>query len=271
MATLIVTLSTSLARRILPSVKHAYRYARYLAKAAPIMYPRLVECNVCGWRGKHFVSSVWHEHCSCPKCGSGVRLRLLFAALAHLEPVVFANLVDNRRVLHFAPEPGLERKLENRAAEYVTADYLRPWCDLQLDISDMHPIDDGRFDLLIACDVLQHVKHDRRAIREIHRVLSPEGCAILTVNQKDHLAKTYDDPSIIDPDEREKAFGEPDQFRIYGNDFPATLESAGFQVSAVSEKDFPGHLVKKYILFPPRLSTRSLATNFRKVFFARKK
>ncbi len=113
--------------------------------------------------------------------------------------------------------------------------------------------------------------HDRRAIREIHRVLSPEGCAILTVPQKDHLAKTYDDPSIIDPDEREKAFGQPDHLRIYGNDFPATLESAGFQVSAVSEKDFPGHLVKKYILFPPRLSTRSLATNFRKVFFARKK
>jgi SAM-dependent methyltransferase len=50
--------------------------------------------------------------------------------------------------------------------------------------------------LLIACDVLEHVPDDHRAMREIHRVLRRGGYAILTVPQQDGLAETLEDATI---------------------------------------------------------------------------
>ncbi len=249
-------------------LKAALRYVKYLIKAAPIMFPRRVECNVCGWQGKRLLSDVWHKHSVCPRCRSGVRHRLLAAALAQIEPLSFEAIVENKCVLHFAPEPTMQDRVRSHAAIYLTADYLNPRRDLQLDISDMHTIGDGDFELLIACDVLEHVEDDRRAMREIHRVLSPGGFAILTVPQKDHLAETFEDPSIVDPAERERVYGQCDHLRIYGDDFQTRLEQAGFEVIPVSERDFPTAQVQRHVLFPPELSTHPLATNYRKVYFA---
>ena len=48
------------------------------------------------------------------------------------------------------------------------------------------------------------------------------------------------------------------------------LEGVGFAVRAIDEKNFSPELVKKHVLFPPVLSTHPLATNHRKVFFAKK-
>jgi SAM-dependent methyltransferase len=234
------------------------------------MYPRLVECNVCGWQGKRFLSDAWHEHSQCPRCHSAVRHRLFIAALQHIDPFTFTQLIKDCSVLHFAPEQFIEQRLKSLASEYLTSDYLNARRDFQIDISDMQEIHDNNFDLLIACDVLEHVRDHHRAMREIHRVLRPGGYAILTVPQKDHLAKTYEDLSITAPDERERAFGQHDHLRIYGNDFPTMLEAARFSVTAVSERDFPEKLVERHVLFPPKLSANKLATNYRKVFFAQK-
>ena len=65
--------------------KGVLRGAKFYIQAAPLAWPKLVECNVCGWEGKHLVSDNWHEHTQCPKCRSGVRHRLLTAALRHCE------------------------------------------------------------------------------------------------------------------------------------------------------------------------------------------
>jgi hypothetical protein len=57
---------------------------------------------------------------------------------------------------------------------------------------------------------------------------------------------------------------------MYGDDFVDTLKSCGFEVTAVNETYFDEALVKKHVLFPPILSERPLATNYRKVFFGKK-
>jgi SAM-dependent methyltransferase len=250
--------------------KGVLRGAKFYIQAAPLAWPKLVECNACGWEGKHFVSDGWHEQTQCPKCRSGVRHRLLIAALTHCEDLSLERLVRGKRVLHFAPERLIERRLRETAGTYVTADYLNPRRDLQLDLSDMATVADGEFDLLIACDVLEHVADDRRAMCEIHRVLSSGGCAILTVPQKDHLEQTFEDPSVRSPEERERLFGQSDHLRIYGDDFSGLLESAGFRVTSIDEHSFPADLAQRHVLCPPQLSPHPLATNFRKVFFARK-
>jgi predicted Zn-ribbon and HTH transcriptional regulator len=179
--------------------KQALRTARFCIKAAPIAFPRRVECNICGWQGKHFLSDRWHKYTNCPKCRSAVRHRLLLAMMDHFDAFSLRSLAAGKHILHFAPERLIEQRLRRLADRYLSADFLNPRRDLQLDISDMRRLEDHQLDLLIACDVLEHVDQDRRALREIARVLKPGGYALLTVPQKDGLDSTLEDPSITDP------------------------------------------------------------------------
>jgi hypothetical protein len=100
---------------------------------------------------------------------------LLIVALAGITAVSFAKIVDGKTVLHFAPEAVLKGILHGRASLYLTADFTRTDVDRQLDLSDLSVLAAETFDLLIACDVLEHVLDDHRAMREIPRVLRRGG------------------------------------------------------------------------------------------------
>lgn len=235
-------------------------------------FPFRVQCNACGWRGRILASDSWHPHTKCPRCRSRVRHRLLCAALAHLEPLRAAKLVRGKRVLHFAPEPQISRRLRAGAARYVTADPAMPGVDLRLDMCRMAEVPDGTFDLVVACDVLEHVADDGAALREIRRILAPQGWAILTVPQQDGLAAAKrEDPALATPEERLQAFGQQDHLRIFGDGFAGFVEAQGFAVTAVDEHRFAPELARRHVLFPPVLSTRPLATNHRQIFFAQRR
>ncbi|PPS45738.1 methyltransferase domain-containing protein [Chroococcidiopsis sp. TS-821] len=252
----------------LPS--QVFRQLKLVSKRAYLAYPKIVECNLCGWQGRHFISDCWHPYTICPECRSEVRHRLLVAALSSINGLTYQDIVQNKRVLHFAPEKALKSTFPKYASKYVTADYLVEGLDMKLDISDMSAVQDEAFDLVIACDVLEHVPNDTKAMQEIYRVLSVGGCAIITVPQQDNLKETFEDSTIITPEERKRVFGQWDHLRIYGDNFPSLLESVGFVVRVVQEKNFSQKLVNKHVLFPPVLSKNPLATNYRKIFFARK-
>ncbi|MGE4433402.1 MAG: methyltransferase domain-containing protein [Bacteroidales bacterium] len=234
-----------------------------------------LECNVCKNQFNQFDSDLWHAHCNCPVCGSSVRLRLLVAALEHTEKFAYANIIQNKRILHFAPERPLGELLKKRAASYQTADFLAEGysykhIDHNIDISNMHSINDASYDCVIACDVLEHVPDDLKGIREVHRILNMGGVCIFTVPQKDHLKTTFEDDHVTDKKERERLFGQEDHLRIYGEDFVERMTSAGFTVSTLDENDFSAQMVTRNVLFPPILSTHPLATNYRKIFFGLK-
>lgn len=241
-------------------------------------YPSRIQCNVCGWNGRIFCSDAWHPHTICPNCGSQVRHRLMIAAVATLDELGRDVLFQGKRILHFAPEKALSGFFKDGAGEYVTADLFkdnadlyRDSVDLVLDISDMKNVAEGSFDLVIACDVLEHVSDDVSALQEIRRILSMQGWAILTVPQKDDQPTKYEDSNITTPAGRKQAFGQEDHLRIYGGDFGLFLETNGFNVKVVDNHSFDDELVEKHVLFPPILSNHPLATNYRKVFFAQKK
>ncbi len=63
---------------------------------------------------------------------------------------------------------------------------------------------------------------------ELFRVLAPGGTAIIQVPTKG--AKTYEDPSITDPAERFRHFGQSDHVRYYGEDIRDRLSKVGFEV-----------------------------------------
>jgi ubiquinone/menaquinone biosynthesis C-methylase UbiE len=89
------------------------------------------------------------------------------------------------------------------------------------------------FDLIICNHVLEHILDDRKAMRELFRVLKPGGKAILQVPLSMTLNETFEDFSITDPAERICIFGQRDHCRIYGQDYGQRLEEAGFSFRPV--------------------------------------
>jgi SAM-dependent methyltransferase len=229
-----------------------------------------VECNVCGWKGKRFIDDVWHPGTICPVCKSQTRHRLLMQTLTSIEEFSMERLLRQKEVLHFAPERRIRERFSSLADRYVSADYKRSDVDVNLDISRMPSVATGSFDTVIACDVLEHVSDDQRALQELFRILRPEGIAILTVPQKDDLVETIEDAFITDPNERTRRFGQHDHVRIYGQDFPGRVESAGFKVNSIGAEIFSDEIARKHVLRPLRRSTHPLATNSRKIFICRK-
>jgi SAM-dependent methyltransferase len=238
-------------------------------KSFLLSFPQKVECNICGWKGRHFLSDSWMSHINCPNCNSSIRQRLFFAALQNIKELSFGKLINNKKILHFAPEDSIKSILMEKG-EYTSADFLRDDCDLKIDISNMPEIKSESFDIVLAFDVLEHVPNYKKALEEIRRILTPKGFGIFTVPQKDNLSVTFEDPNIITPEDRTKYFGQEDHLRIFGNDFPLILSNKGFDVISVNETFFTEEKVKKHVLFPPLLSSNPLATNYRKVFFCQK-
>jgi SAM-dependent methyltransferase len=112
-----------------------------------------------------------------------------------------------------------------------------------------HP--DDSFDAILCIHVLEHVEDDRKAISELHRILAPDGFAIVLVPLDLDRAETYQDPSITEPAERERAFWQSDHLRLYGRDFAERLTQAGFEVT-VDEwvRGLPPETIERHGLFP---------------------
>jgi SAM-dependent methyltransferase len=142
----------------------------------------------------------------------------------------------DKTVLHVAPEPQFEVRLrEALGTGYVTADLYDPRVMVKMDITAIEMPDDS-FDVILCSHVLEHVDDDRRAMRELHRVLKPDGWALLLVPISGR--ETYENPDIIDPDERTKHFGQHDHVRRYGNDYVERLRESGFKVEVLRPSDF---------------------------------
>jgi SAM-dependent methyltransferase len=163
---------------------------------------------------------------NCPVCQSYDRERLLFLYLSR-ETTVFKSPT---RFLHIAPEQELSKKLRStRTIDYVSGDLEPVTADMKIDVQEI-PFPDNAFDALICSHVLEHVDDDHKAMSELFRVLNDDGWAILQVPIAMNRQKTDEDPSITDPKERERRFGQNDHVRLYGTDYFERLSSIGFNV-----------------------------------------
>ena len=92
--------------------------------------------------------------------------------------------------------------------------------------------------------MLEHIADDAAAIREIARVLSPGGKALIVVPRRPGVP-TDEDPSL--PEERRIArFGQWDHVRMYGDDLEDRLGAAGLSVRSVSADTYPTESRDRY-------------------------
>lgn len=139
------------------------------------------------------------------------------------------------RVLHFAPEPFLEKRLASLpGCEYVTTDIEPGRAMVAADITNL-PFPACSFDIVICSHVLEHIPDDAAAIRELHRVMADGGWGLLMVPLR--VGPTFEDDSVTAPADRALLFGQSDHVRIYGDDFGSRLEDAGFFVDVVRPQD----------------------------------
>jgi ubiquinone/menaquinone biosynthesis C-methylase UbiE len=132
-------------------------------------------------------------------------------------------------MLHIAAEKTFEKHFrEIPNLKYYSADLLEPKAMIKMDIMNI-PIHDHYFDIIYCSHVLEHVLDDIKALRELHRILSPEGWAVIQIPIT--AKKTFEDYSVTEPTERQRLFGQSDHVRRYGKDFKYRLERTGFSVS----------------------------------------
>ena len=138
------------------------------------------------------------------------------------------NQLAGKRILHFAPEASVHWMMRGNLL-YETADLHQPGVTHQIDITAI-PLADASYDVVMAHHVLEHIPDDRRAMREMFRILRPGGLAILTVPINASRHDTYENPAITDPVQRSLHFSAPDHKRYYGLDFADRLAEAGFLI-----------------------------------------
>lgn len=135
-----------------------------------------------------------------------------------------------RRVLNVAPEEFLQNQLRTLPnLDYLSIDLASPLAMRKMDLTSLE-LDDGSFDVAFCNHVFEHIPDDRKAMSEVRRVLKLGGWAILQTPVDLGRATTDEDPSITDPKELLRRFGQADHVRVYGRDLFDRLRAAGWAV-----------------------------------------
>lgn len=178
---------------------------------------------------KNNVVAGYGENVYCPSCMSTSRERLIIAILKN------TSGLPGKNVLHLSPEPKIFQYLKTKctitSADLMPGFYKTIDRKIQFANATQLPYDDERFDLVIANHIMEHIPEDRKAMREIYRVLKPGGRCILQVPFSVVVSSTLENVHLSDPKKRAELFGQKDHVRIYNLfDYINRLKDAGFTV-----------------------------------------
>jgi SAM-dependent methyltransferase len=185
-------------------------------------------------RGWIHAGPVDHRNRVCPVCFSFGRQRMMARVL---ERELARNAANSGiTLLHFAPEFGLQGWIRERfpSLNYVSADLGSPDVDRNLDVQALDLPDRG-VDIVVLSHVLEHVEDDALALRELYRVLVPEG--LLFVQVPIGRGRATQEEKLDTPEQRLARYGKSDHVRLYGDDIRMRLERAGFEVRVYRARD----------------------------------
>lgn len=210
-------------QRFVPNLKHIAHFF-YAGNS--------VCCPICGHSYRKFLPYGYvhtRDNALCPSCMSLERHRLLWLYIERETDLLSAHY----KMLHIAPEKCyMDRFTEAMGTDYITADLESPLARIKLDIQNIQ-YPDCSFDVIFCNHILEHVGDDRKAIGELYRVMRYGGWGIVLSPINTNRATTYEDPAIVTPADRSRAYGQHDHLRDYGLDFPDRLRDAGFEVECI--------------------------------------
>ncbi len=206
------------------------------------------ECPLCGYRSRDLapigndyevlrryeVVGAAARRGGCYRCGAYDRDKLVFLYLRD-ELGIFASEKKDYHILHIAPSHAIASRLHAHGfARYLAGDLFAQGYDYPGYVKEMNvlslPFDDNEFNLVLCNHVLEHIEDDRRAMREIYRVMKAGARAVLQVPLSKVLKESIEDPALKTEEERARAFGQRDHVRIYGRDYHERLRECGFIV-----------------------------------------
>lgn len=224
-------------KKILPDkflVKNEYLFRKILS----MFYAgSSCQCKLCGNSFSKFIK--YNEDLLCPQCGSSSRNRRLNFFLESIN-------LSEKKVLHFSPNR-IEYKVykERFQHNYTASDFANEFiADEKYDITDIS-VPDNHFDLIICYHILEHIKDDLKAMKELKRVVTEDG--FILVQTPFQEKGIYEDYSITDPEERKLHFGQEDHLRIYSCEgLKERLESAGLKCKTVDMSDISAEQIGKF-------------------------
>lgn len=251
------------------------------------------QCNVCGNDAKFYFSepSLYREQLTCDHCGATSRYRSIargvLLAFLELTGIKVASLAE-------LPKNGVERDFDVydtqppfywETCSYPIPDYLKAVEYGNVSLSNFRPNSpfgeliapgisnqnlecltyaNNSFDLVITTDVMEHVRLDDLAHREIHRVLRLGGVYVFTVPHSRELTETLVRVQVEDPQDasKDKFLLEPEyhgnansedgsgalSYRVYGVNLDVFLEDLGFEVTYFKD-DIPENAIQSTELF----------------------
>lgn len=227
-----------------------------VGKAEIISYPRKsenLECPICEKKVHGFNTmdsnflkkfddfgfnySIYHFETlntfayKCPKCGACDRERLYSL---YLKNYLYKDKSAEFSMVDFAPSFifSNHQKKQFPNVNYRSADLYQDYVDDKVDITDMHIYSNDQFDFLICSHILEHVKEDKIAIKELYRILKPNGKGIIMVPIMLSLNEDYEDDKIVSEIDRWKNYAQSDHVRLYSKSgFIKKLEDQGFTVN----------------------------------------
>ncbi|MDB5894740.1 MAG: glycosyltransferase [Rhodoferax sp.] len=249
-------------------------------------------CAVCGNTTRFFYTdrALWRETLTCQHCLSTSRYRSVARGILR----AIREIADvESDALATLPRTGVARRLSAYDTQppfywapcaYSLPDMLKRtgWFDVALSQykpelppgAEISPgihnqnlealtFDTNSLDLLVTSDVMEHVRLDERAHREIHRVLRMGGAYVFTVPHDLAMEQTVVRVRVNDPDDAaaDEMLMEPEYhgdtngdgsgvlaYRLYGRDLVQFLEQLGFEVH-YSRVDLPEEGVLNTELF----------------------
>ncbi len=175
---------------------------------------------------------------TCPVCGASDRDRLLISMLKRLGIQQGGN---RESLLQIAPAQAIDHWIHRNclSLQYDTTDLFMENVTFNSDIQDMNMVLDESYDYIICSHVLEHVQDDKKAMKELYRILKKDGFGMFLVPIALDMKKIDEEWGLSD-EENWKRFGQNDHCRRYSKDgFVRRLKDAGFCVHQLG-KDFFG-------------------------------
>jgi SAM-dependent methyltransferase len=172
----------------------------------------------------------------CHFCGSNDRTRHLFMFFDKLH---LWEKFENAKVLHFAPENTITKKIKSlKPAEYIMGDLFPNNEEYKkIDVTQI-PFESNSIDILICNHVLEHVPDYKKAFAELYRVLRAGGFAILQTPYSLLLNHNFEDENINTDALKLFFYAQEDHVRFFSKrQFFADLQEAGFTLEIVNHKD----------------------------------